>query len=96
MDYNSTYELREQLDTNEQLIWTGQPMKGIAFTTADFFLIPFSVFWCGFSIYWVTMAWNSGAPFFFVLFGVPFVAIGLILVFDLLSMRNKEKKHTMA
>ena len=74
-----TTELQEYLNTNEKLIWTGQPRKGIVFRTADIFLIPFSLLWCGFAIFWVVIA--SQGSIYFAMFGIPFVIMGLIFVF---------------
>jgi hypothetical protein len=94
MDFNLTTELQEHLDTNEKLIWTGQPKKGIVFRTADIFLIPFSLLWCGFAIFWFTTAISSGAPFFFAMFGIPFVVIGLIFVFGRFIIDAKQRENT--
>ncbi len=66
MDYNLKGELQEYLDSNERLIWVGQPKKGIQFRAVDLFLIPFSLAWCGFAIFWVISA--SKASVFFALF----------------------------
>jgi hypothetical protein len=92
MDYNLTTELQEHLDTNEKLIWTGQPKKGIVFRTADIFLIPFSLLWCGFAIFWVIMA--SQGSIFFAMFGIPFVIIGLIFVFGRFIIDAKQRENT--
>lgn len=94
MDFNASIELQEHLDPNEKLIWTGQPKKGILFRTADIFLIPFSLLWCGFAIFWFTTALTSGAPFFFVLFGIPFVVVGLIFVFGRFIIDAKQRENT--
>ena len=92
MDYYLTTELQEHLDTNEKLIWTGQPKKGIVFRTADIFLIPFSLLWCGFAIFWVIMA--SQGSIFFAMFGIPFVVIGLIFVFGRFIIDAKQRENT--
>ena len=62
------------------LLWVGRPAAGIRFTRADLFALPFSLMWCGFAIFWEALAFRSGAPFFFRLWGIPFVAIGLYMV----------------
>ena len=94
MDFNVTTELRQHLDSNEKLVWTGRPKTGIVFRTADIFLIPFSLFWCGFAIFWFTSALASGAPFFFAMFGIPFVVIGLIFVFGRFIIDAKQRENT--
>lgn len=67
---NHKTELRQHLDSGENLLWTGQPKTGIVFRNADIFLIPFSLLWCGFAIFWFITALTSGAPFFFAMFGI--------------------------
>ncbi len=78
--------LERELGSGERLVWSGQPRRGIRLTPADIFVIPFSLFWCGFSIFWVYMALKATksagpAGVVFPLFGLPFVAIGLHMVF---------------
>ncbi len=85
-------ELRQHLDNNETLLWTGQPKKGIVFRTADIFLIPFSLLWCGFAIFWMFMASQGGG--IFALFGIPFVIIGLIFVFGRFIIDAKQRENT--
>jgi hypothetical protein len=94
MNYEAQEELQKHIDANEKLIWTGQPKKGIIFRTADIFMIPFSLLWCGFAIFWFYTAITSGAPIFFALFGVPFVAIGLTFVFGRFIIDAKQRAHT--
>lgn len=88
-------ELTQHISSNEKLIWTGQPKAGIVFRSADIFLIPFSIIWCGFAIVWLATAISSGAPFFFSLFGVPFVLIGLFFVFGRFFVDSKQRENTL-
>ncbi|HEY6503577.1 MAG TPA: hypothetical protein VIZ28_06325 [Chitinophagaceae bacterium] len=92
MDFNITTELQQHLDTNEKLIWAGQPKKGVVFRTADIFLIPFSLLWCGFAVFWVIMA--SKGSILFAMFGIPFVVIGLIFVFGRFIIDAKQRGST--
>lgn len=85
-------ELREHTEFNETVLWAAQPKQGILFSPLDIFLIPFSLVWCGFSIFWVIMA--AKASVLFALFGVPFVLIGLLMVFGRFILSAKLRKNT--
>ena len=68
------------LAAGEHILWYGKPSEGNLITRNDFLLIPFSIVWCGFAVFWTVSAASSGVPIFW-LFGVPFVCVGLYLVF---------------
>lgn len=72
--------LREQLSSNEQLLWAGQPRGGITLRPADVFMVPFSFLWGGFAFFWEWTVIQSDAPFFFRLWGIPFVLAGIYMI----------------
>lgn len=78
---DSKNQIEPELSAKERLLWSGHPQSGIVFRTSDVLLIPFSLLWGGFAITWEVIAIATGAPFFFCLFGIPFVMIGLYLIF---------------
>ncbi len=71
----------DRLMRGERVLWSGSPGQGILFTGRDIFLIPFSIMWCGFAIFWTFSATNIAAPGFFTAWGMMFVVIGLYFVF---------------
>ena len=92
MDFNIATGLQQHLERNEKLVWAGQPKKGLVFRTADILLIPFSLIWCGFAVFWVIMA--SKGSILFAMFGIPFVVIGLIFVFGRFIIDAKQRGST--
>lgn len=76
----------------EYILWKGRPEKGKYFSPQDFFLIPFSIFWLGFALFWEWNAIRSGIPFM-MFWGLPFVGVGIYLLFGRLLhtayLRNK-------
>ena len=82
MNYTQDYDFsRPYMVNDEYILWKGRPEKGNIFTGREFVMIPFSIFWLSFSIFWEIMAIRRGNSLFLVLWGLPFVGIGLYLVF---------------
>lgn len=92
--------INSELTSSETLLWSGKPKQGIVFRLGDFFLIPFSLMWGGFALFWEFMALRipqSGQreTLLFPLFGIPFVLIGLYIMigrffFDAFRRRRTE------
>lgn len=92
---DEAYALKSQLDGEEHIVWVGKAGGGIIFRTIDAFMIPFSLLWGGFALFWEIMVLASGAPIFFALFGLPFVLIGLFLIFGRFVWDARRRKHTL-
>ncbi len=94
MDQEASQKIREQLSPGESLLWAGRPRQGIVFRGSDGFMIPFSIVWCAFAVFWMFSAFSSGAPIFFLMFGSIFVIAGLHFVFGRFFVEALQRKHT--
>jgi hypothetical protein len=96
-------ELSRELNSGERLLWSGRPRQGFFFRSSDVFAIPFSLLWGGFAFFWEFMVlshWpKNGAPnaveFIFPLFGLPFVLIGIYIIFGRFFVDIKQRQNTI-
>ncbi len=84
IDSEVSSAVQPELMTGETLLWTGRPNVGVVFHSDDLYLIPFSLLWGGFAIFWeagVLGYWGNtakgGTPStFMALWGIPFILAG--------------------
>jgi hypothetical protein len=72
--------MRAKLDDGEQLLWSGRPRRGVLLQPSDALLIPFSLFWGGFALFWEYEVVNTHQFWVLQIWGIPFVLIGLYLI----------------
>jgi hypothetical protein len=82
MDYQTDNTVQQvitrELSGGERLLWSGKPRQGMFLRREDAIAIPLGALWFGFSCVWELQALKSGKPFM-ILWGVPFVLIGLYI-----------------
>lgn len=87
-------EVARELGSGEMIVWCGKPRAGLALSPGDIIFVPFSILWCGFAIFWESSVIATGAPFFFKLWGIPFVLVGLYMVIGRFFADAKAREKT--
>ena len=73
-------DLNGMLLTGERILWKGKPYDGLILSPSEVFLIPFSLLWGKFVVFWNINAWSiSQNVLLFKLFGLPFLFAGLYI-----------------
>jgi hypothetical protein len=86
--------LKEHTNNGRDLIWTGRPVQGFRFGKQDLALVPFSLFWCVFVAVWETMAIVMDAGWLFILWGIPFILIGVYMLIGRFVHDRWYRKYT--
>ena len=87
-------EVTEELEPDEQIIWTGQPDTKKLFTRADIFLVPFTLLWTGMPVFMVTTTRNIPFSIFMIL-PLFFIVIGMYITFGRFIVKTYRKKRTI-
>jgi hypothetical protein len=75
--------ISQALDSGESLIWSGAPRHGLVLRPSDAYMIPFSLLWGGFAIFWEASVLRMPPgpnTAFMSIWGVPFMLMGLYLI----------------
>ena len=94
MEDSYNQAVRNALQPGEYVLWEGSPRKGIRLQKSDAVLIPFSLFWCGFAGFWEYTVIAGGGPLIMALFGIPFILVGLYLLFGRFVSRARSLSST--
>lgn len=84
--------IESKLSANEHLLWFGRPRQGFFLRKSDAFIIPFSLMWGGFAIFWNAGVWLMEAPIFFKLWGLPFLVVGVYMIFGRFFVDVRQRK----
>ena len=99
-DYFIQEQINKYVSKDEKLIWRGRPKQGIVLRKSDIFMIPFSIMWGGFALFWETTALieffkeDSNMPIIFPLFGIPFVLMGIYFMVGRFWADAKRREKT--
>lgn len=88
------HPFQRELLPEEHVMWHGKPNPDKHFSKSDIIMIPFSLLWGGFALYWNISVWMINAPLFFKLFGIPFLFAGLYIIFGRFIHKAYIKKRT--
>jgi hypothetical protein len=102
LDQATLGAIQTELLSGERVLWTGQPSAKRFFHKEDAFLVPFSLLWGGFALFWeagVAGLWPSGTrshdPWVFgTIWGIPFVLVGQYLIWGRFFYAAWKKKRT--
>jgi hypothetical protein len=98
INQNSLMNIQPELTSGESILWAGQPSTHVVFHKEDALLIPFSLMWGGFAVFWEAQVAGYGGgrrPWEFgLVWGIPFVLIGQYLIWGRFLQAAWKKKRT--
>lgn len=93
-------DIQPELMPGERIFWSGRPSNRVIFHKQDALLIPFSLLWGGFAIFWEAGVLGFGehgpnsVSLFMSLWGIPFVLVGQYLIWGRFLHTAWKKKRT--
>jgi|SRR5271165_469600 len=86
--------LRKATGSNVVFKWIGRPAQGLLLRPIDALIVPFSLMWGGFAFFWEGSVLSIDAPWFFKLWGIPFVLVGAYLIAGRFFVDAYLRSHT--
>lgn len=86
--------VRSKLEDGETLVWSGMPKQGLLLRPTDAVVIPTSLLWGGFALYWEYEVVTTHQFWVLQVWGIPFVLIGLFLIFGRFFTDSALRAHT--
>ena len=94
--------IQPELTSGEMILWAGQPSTEVILRKEDVFMVPFSLFFAGFSVFWelgVAGFWGSGSAehkewIFGIFWGIPFILAGQYLLWGRFLVAAWKKRRT--
>lgn len=99
---NDDQRVISELAHGEQVLWSGKPDNRRWLYPEDLVLVPFSLIWGGFAIFWETSVLtatsahkDAATRLVFSLWGMPFVLIGLYLILGRVFIRRWLRRRSL-
>lgn len=102
IDPRAAQKIEPELMSSESIYWAGVPNPKVIFHSDDWTVIPFSLMWTGFFVFWeaeVLGLWGktrqpAGNDFFMALWGIPFLVVGNYMVWGRFFVDSWLKRRT--
>jgi len=69
--------IRSEMEPKEKLRWSGSPRSGLRLSCLDAYIVPCSLVYCGFGIFWEYQAFQGGTNLISVLLDLPILLSGV-------------------
>ena len=88
IDPHASSKMQRELLPGESLYWAGTPNPQVIFHTDDWYVVPFSLLWGGFAIFWeagvLGYGWTGSrtgdSSTFMAIWGIPFIVVGQYMI----------------
>ena len=100
IDPRAATKLQREMLSSESVYWAGMPNPGVIFHSDDWAVVPFSLLWGGFAIFWeagVLGYWRNsrgGPSVFMAIWGIPFIIIGQYMIWGRFLVDGWLKRRT--